>query len=250
MDYLEGGSLYDRLIANNQPFPPTVVRYYAGEILLGISNLHRKSFVYRDLKLENILLDGDGHAYITDFGLTHKLTCDENGSLKKVLSFSGTPVYIAPEVLLQQEHDFAVDLWALGIIMFIMLTEEPPFWNENIKAMFTLVIKSEPDWSSYQLPESAVDLLKGLLRKDPKTRFTIQDAQSHRFFHGLDWNALERKRIPAPLADVCRHHQHHHLKSSKSNVDKFCNYFMTNYINCPEEIKEEDLNLFEGFTWL
>ena len=94
-------------------------RYYAAEIFLALEFLHKKRVIYRDLKPENVLIDLQGHVKITDFGLAKELMKDTSG---KTNSFCGTDEYLAPEIILKEPYNQSVDYWALGILIYEMLT--------------------------------------------------------------------------------------------------------------------------------
>ena len=89
--------------------------------------MHQQNIIYRDLKLENILLDMDGHIRLSDFGLSYKL----KNSSERIYSMSGTAGYLAPETLEQTGHGRSVDIWAFGILMFIILVKESPFYLDT-----------------------------------------------------------------------------------------------------------------------
>lgn len=93
--------------------PEEHARFYSGEIILALHFLHSRGIIYRDLKLDNVLIDAEGHIKLTDYGM-----CKENikdGDLTS--TFCGTPNYIAPEILRGDEYGFSVDWWALGVLM-------------------------------------------------------------------------------------------------------------------------------------
>ena len=97
--------------------------FYAAEIALGLFYLHDNGIIHRDIKLDNVMLDKDGHAKIADFGL-----CKENIQGDAVATtFCGSPDYIAPEIIQRKPYDKNVDWWALGILMFEMLIGTSPF---------------------------------------------------------------------------------------------------------------------------
>lgn len=96
--------------------------------------LHSKGILFRDLKAENFLLDYYGHIKLTDFGLARRVELDlkksEGGNFtadRGLYSFCGSPIYIAPETLLKKAYGFKVDYYAMGILLFEMLTGKPPF---------------------------------------------------------------------------------------------------------------------------
>jgi serine/threonine protein kinase len=89
-----------------------VVKFYAAQIAMAIGYLHQQGIAHRDLKLENILIDGDGYLKIIDYGLAKMIGQDELS-----MSFCGTPEYLAPEMVSHAGHDKNVDWWALGVLM-------------------------------------------------------------------------------------------------------------------------------------
>jgi len=198
MEYLEGGSLFDLIRNSRSPFSEDVTRFYAAQIILALEELHNKCFVYRDLKLENILLDIEGNLRLTDFGLSH---FDPSG--KGVKSFSGTAIYLAPEILQNQPHGKMVDFWCLGVALFLLLYQEPPFWHENHKELFEEIKTKEPYWEDLkELSEGASDLLHQLLKKDPTDRLGhngIEEIKNHPFFESTDWNKVLAKEYPPPF---------------------------------------------------
>lgn len=94
--------------------------------MLAINELHTKGIMHRDLKLENILVDEKGYLKIIDYGLAKIL-----GGSELATSYCGTPEYLAPEMVDGQGHDKTVDWWALGVLMYEMLTGMTPFFNKN-----------------------------------------------------------------------------------------------------------------------
>lgn len=197
-EYVNGGELYFHL-SQERVFTQVRTRFYAAEIICAISYLHKKGIIYRDLKLENLLLDHDGHIKIADFGL-----CKEDihfGNTTK--TFCGTPEYLAPEVLDDSDYGRAVDWWGLGIVMYEMMSGRLPFYNQDHEIMFELILAEEVRFPTRMSPE-AREILSGLLIKDPTKRLgggpeDAEEIKSHDFFKDIAWADLEDKKLEPPF---------------------------------------------------
>eukprot|EP00043_Microstomoeca_roanoka_P030150 m.24917 g.24917 ORF g.24917 m.24917 type:complete len:465 (-) comp9772_c0_seq1:87-1481(-) len=198
MEYVNGGELFFHL-RKDKRFSEERTRVYIGEIVLALTYLHDQGIIYRDLKLENLLLDAEGHIKITDFGL-----CKEEityGSTTR--TFCGTPEYLAPEVILDSDYGLAVDWWGLGIVMYEMLSGRLPFNSQDYEELFELIITQEVAFPSV-IQEPATDLIGKLLHKDPAQRLgggarDGREIQEHPWFAPLDFDKLYRREIPAPF---------------------------------------------------
>ena len=102
-------------------------RFYACEILLAIEELHTHDIIYRDLKPDNIVLDADGHAKLTDFGLSKEGVYD----LENTKSFCGSYAYLAPEMVKKEGHGKSVDWYLLGVLIYEMLVGLPPYYDDD-----------------------------------------------------------------------------------------------------------------------
>lgn len=111
-DYYNGGTLFYHLRKSRQ-FEEERARFYAAQLLSALAHLHSLNIIYRDLKLENVLMDHLGHLALTDFGLS-KQNIDATGG---ATTFCGTAEYIAPELLKGQKYGPAVDWWSFGILL-------------------------------------------------------------------------------------------------------------------------------------
>lgn len=112
MEYIGGGDLMFHIQKNK--FSLNEARFFAAEVLLAIEYLHMHNVIYRDLKLDNILLTADGHAKLTDYGLC-KLGMDWKAM---TTTFCGTPEFIAPEILAESNYTRAIDWWAFGVLLY------------------------------------------------------------------------------------------------------------------------------------
>ena len=135
MDYLNGGDIFYHLSISRR-FNEERARFYTAEVLMALECLHEHGFIYRDLKPENVLTDGDGHIRLTDFGLS-KESFEEGDAMT---TFVGTTEYLAPEVLKQKGYGKEVDWWSLGVLVFEMLTGCPPFYSKNRQMTFRMIL--------------------------------------------------------------------------------------------------------------
>ncbi|XP_063081397.1 protein kinase C iota type-like [Cavia porcellus] len=207
LDYISGGDLTYHL-QQFGIFPEAHVRFYSGEISLAIKFLHEHEILHRDLKLENLLLDADGHIKVTDFNLCKAgLKAGE-----KTNSFCGTLSYLAPEIIRGESYGFSVDWWNLGTVMFEMMVGEPPYpfadspKNSDLNTYKVLQSMLEREVHiPHHLSVEARSILKGLLKKEPEGRLGCHpqrgfiDIKEHPFFNNLDWNMMEKKQVPPPF---------------------------------------------------
>jgi CRP-like cAMP-binding protein len=136
-----GGELFTYLRRKDH-FEEPVARFYIASVVLVFQHMHSKSIVYRDLKPENILLDNEGFMKLADFGLA-KLVTDRTWTL------CGTPDYLAPEIILNKGHDKAVDYWALGILIFELMTGSAPFYAQDPMQIYALIIQGNVKFPAY-----------------------------------------------------------------------------------------------------
>ena len=195
MDYVNGGELFFHL-QKDKKFPEDRARFYCSEIVLGLEYLHNSGVLYRDLKPENLLLTGDGHICMTDFGISKEGLLSDND---RTATFCGTPEYLAPEVLEGNGYGKAVDWWSFGTLMFEMLVGIPPFYNQDVQQMYQKIMTDKLKIPSSISP-NARDLLEKLLVRDPNTRLTDPaKIKQHPWFEGTDWVKLENKEVAPPF---------------------------------------------------
>ncbi|CAG9764645.1 unnamed protein product [Ceutorhynchus assimilis] len=198
MEYVNGGELYFHL-SREKVFSEDRTRFYGAEIISALAYLHSQGIIYRDLKLENLLLDKDGHIKIIDFGL-----CKEDITYGRTTkTFCGTPLYLAPEVLEKNDYARAVDWWGIGVVMHEMTCGRLSFYNRDLDMLFTLILMSDVKFPR-NLSEEARNLLSGLLIKDPTKRLgggpdDAKQIMAHPFFDSINWRDLELKKIPPPF---------------------------------------------------
>lgn len=141
-------------LLKKKKFKESAAKFYAAQVILALGYLHNKKIIYRDLKLENILVEEDGYIVISDFGLSKILS--EPNQLTE--TFCGTAAYLAPEIIRGSSYDKTVDWWALGILLYEMLHGLPPFFDRNMYTMFEKIKTNEPQFSP-DISESAKDLI-------------------------------------------------------------------------------------------
>ncbi|KNA11217.1 hypothetical protein SOVF_137160 [Spinacia oleracea] len=193
LDFINGGHLFFQLEKHGL-FREDLARIYAAEIVSAVSHLHANGIMHRDLKPENILLDAEGHVMLTDFGLAKEL--EENGRSN---SLCGTVEYMAPEIVLAKGHDKAADWWSVGVLIFEMLTGQPPFFGGNRDKIQKKIIKDKIKLPAF-LTSEAHSLLKGLLQKEPSRRLgsgatASEEIKLHKWFNPIVWKKLEARQV-------------------------------------------------------
>ncbi|GMH16821.1 hypothetical protein Nepgr_018662 [Nepenthes gracilis] len=191
LDFINGGHLFFHLYRQGI-FREDQARLYTAEIVSALSHLHKSGIVHRDLKPENILIDTDGHVVLTDFGLAKEI----DGSSRSN-SMCGTVEYMAPEILLSKGHNKDADWWSIGVLLYEMLTGQPPFTHANRKKLQQRIINEKVKFPPF-LTSEAHSLLKGLLQKDPSKRLGSGGADAvkyHRWFRSINWKKLEAREV-------------------------------------------------------
>jgi protein kinase A len=111
LELVDGGELFE-LLSSERRVPPAAAAFYAGSVLLALDAIHKRGIAYRDLKPENVMLDGRGHVRIVDFGFARNVRVGVGGA--RAFSFVGTAEYMAPEIIGRRGHGREVDYWSLG----------------------------------------------------------------------------------------------------------------------------------------
>ncbi|XP_054160714.1 protein kinase C iota type-like [Oppia nitens] len=254
IEFVRGGDLMFHM-QRQRRLPEEHARFYAAEISLALNFLHERGIIYRDLKLDNVLLDHEGHVKLTDYGM-----CKEGIRQGDTTStFCGTPNYIAPEILRGEDYGFEPDWWALGVLLYEMLAGRSPFDivgatdnpDQNTEDFLFQVILEKTIRIPRSISVKAQSVLKGFLNKNPSERLGchpetgFQDITSHPFFRTIDWEALEAKQVTPPY-------------KPKLETDRDLEHFDPQFTNepvqltpdDPKTIEKIDQSEFEGFEYV
>jgi len=191
-----GGELFDK-ISEKGIFSEVEAAKLIKQILSALAYSHQNNIVHRDLKPENILLDSKGEDSIIkliDWGGARYFS--KNKKLNKI---SGTPYYIAPEVL-EEKYDEKCDIWSCGVILYILLCGYPPFNGDSDIEIMKTVKKGKFDYPSEEwssISKEAKDLVTNMLKYDSKTRFSAVECMNHPWFKIAD--ETSKNKISANL---------------------------------------------------
>ena len=230
MDLLTGGDLRYHL-CHYEKFSEEETKFFFACILLGLEYIHKNNIIHRDLKPENLVCDENGYIRITDFGVA-KILKQENSS-----ETSGTPGYMAPEVLFGLNHSFTADFFALGVIGYEFMFGERPYIGKNRKEIKKLVIEKEAKIKFEDIQEGwcyeSVDFINKCLKRSRKKRLGcnngIIELKNHSWFKGFNWDKLYSKKKLAPF-----------IPKRGGNYDK-------KYCEAIEKITEQTLERYQKF---
>ncbi|XP_032240758.2 uncharacterized protein LOC5515202 isoform X1 [Nematostella vectensis] len=203
MEYAPGGDLMMHIHAD--VFAESRTVFYTACVVLGLQYLHDHEIVYRDLKLDNLLLDSEGYVKIADFGL-----CKEDmGYGARTGTFCGTPEFLAPEVLTETSYTRAVDWWGLGVLIFEMLVGESPFPGDDEEEVFDSIVNDEVRYPRF-LSTEAIAIMRRLLRRNPERRLgaaekDAEEVKKQPFFRDMRWDDLLARKIRPPFVPQVKH---------------------------------------------
>ena len=200
MDLLTGGDLRYHL-CHLHKFTEKETKFFFACLLLGLEYIHGNNIIHRDIKPENLVCDKYGYIRITDFGVA-KIMKEDNSS-----ETSGTPGYMAPEVLFAQNHSFTVDFYAIGIMGYEFMLGQRPYIGKNRKEIKKLVIEKEAKIKYDDIPEGwnyeSVDFINRCLKRKWRKRLGynngVIELKNHSWFKGFNWDKLYDKKKIAPF---------------------------------------------------
>ena len=246
MDLLTGGDLRYHLCKIRR-FSEEETKFFIGCLLLGLEYIHNNNIIHRDIKPENLVSDENGYIRITDFGVA-KIRKEDNSS-----ETSGTPGYMAPEVLMAQNHSFPVDFFAIGIMGYEFMMGQRPYIGKSRKEIKHLVLQKQAKIDEDDIPDGwsdeSVDFINKCLKRKESRRLGynkgVIELKSHPWFEDFDWQSLYNKTMLAPF-----------VPKKSGNFDK-------KYCEGVEKVSETTLeryqtylrkknfkHIFDGYTYI
>ena len=230
MDLLTGGDLRYH-IAQKRFFSESETKFFISNMILALEYIHSRNIIHRDIKPENLVLESNGYLRITDFGVA-KINEEDNSS-----ETSGTPGYMAPEVILIQNHSFCSDFFALGVIGYEFMLGYRPYLGRSRKEIKQLIISKQAKLNEEDIPDTwninAMDFINKLLIRKPEKRLGykgVQELKSHPWMKEIDWEKLSLKKIEPSF-----------IPNKNENYDK-------NYCEEEEDIGEETIERYQIYA--
>ena len=198
MELYLGGDLRYHL-NRNKHFSEEQSKFLISNIILGLEYIHEKKILHRDIKPENLVFDNKGYLHITDFGIAK--VYHENNSKET----SGTPGYMSPEVMCSINHNFSVDFFALGVILFELIFGKRPYHGKNKKEIKNDILSRAIKLNKNDIPYNwnflVCDLVNGLLQRKQDKRLGyhgIKEIKEHKWFKEFSWNKIYKKEVISP----------------------------------------------------
>ena len=190
MEYYPGNELY-HLLSQVSTLNETQAKFYIAEIIIALAKMHSLGIVYRDLKPENIVFDLMGHAIIIDFGLS-------DWKFSNRVKICGTNCYMSPEVFRGETCNYSSDIYSLGAVLYEMLIGRVPYNHKDIPIIRSNYIAKKVKFSK-NISKNAKNLIKGMLKKDPDKRLTLDEIINHSWFYNIDWEKIASKNGIPPF---------------------------------------------------
>ena len=183
IDYCPNGDFTHLKCINN-------FKLFLAEVILAFEHIHRHNIVYRDLKLENIILDEEGHIKICDFNLA------KSGITKgkKALSFCGSPMYLSPEMVTRKGVDQRCDIYGIGLIIYELISGFPPYLADDFEELYKDIEKNKINFDVPSITGDIKDLLTKILVADPEKRISLEEIKKHPFFKDISFLKVYKKQ--------------------------------------------------------
>ena len=199
MDLLTGGDLRYHL-CRNKKFSESETKFFIACIILSLEYIHTNNIIHRDLKPENLVLNNKGYVKLTDFGIA-KVYAKENYK-----ETSGTPGYMAPEVMCSQNHTIAVDYFALGVIGYEFMNGKRPYIGKNRKEIKAKILSTQIQVKKEMVPNGwsieSADFINRLIQRKPANRLGLRgptEVKEHSWFKEYDWKNLYCENLISPF---------------------------------------------------
>lgn len=177
MEYASGGDLFS-YVQRHGCLEEAKARTFFKQIIEALSHCHDRNIAHHDVKLENMLLAADKSVRLSDFGLSQRMLGE---GVNAINAFSGSPLYMAPEIFSLQPHSERVDVWSLGICLYVMVTGTFPFLANNYEDLEEKVL-FDPVPVFCGVSEEFTHLLHALMHKDPHQRLSLAQVRHHKWF--------------------------------------------------------------------
>ena len=196
MDLLTGGDLRYH-ICHEKKFTENQTKFFCACVITSLEYIHSKNIIHRDIKPENLVLDNKGYVHLTDFGVAKKNLKDNSSET------SGTPGYMAPEVLCAQNHSFPVDFFAIGVMAYEFMFGVRPYLGKNRKEIKEAVLAKQvhvhkKDMFEFGWSFESGDFINKMIYRKASKRLGyngIEEVKKHKWFEGFDWDGLINKKM-------------------------------------------------------
>lgn len=216
LDLKLGGDLRYHML--RKKFTEAELKFILACILQALEYIHSKHIIHKDIKPENIILDNAGYAFLTDFGTAELLKLDNSSCT------SGTPAYMAPEIICRQNHGVVSDFFAIGVILYENIMGDRPYNGKSRKEIREMMLEHQAKIDVNHVPEgwsaAAADICNRLLKRKPNFRLGykgIQEIKNHVWFNDIDQDSLSNFELKAPFAPQgSENFDHYHVNNYQS----------------------------------
>lgn len=181
MELCPGGDLLN-YVRKRRKLKETYAKFVFKQLMEGIAYLHANKVVHRDIKLDNVLLDGHGNIKIGDYGVSKRVNNDN----EMLFEQCGTPAYIAPEIVREIGYKgYPVDIWSAGVCLYAMLYGNVPFKPNQMSDLNQMIMETKIEYKD-TVSEESRDLMMRMLQKNPTKRLTAEEVLDHQWFDDVD----------------------------------------------------------------